>query len=58
VGGETYEEFRRISEKSFLEKRLKANRWNISKTAQELGMQRGNLYIKMKKLGIEPEDRT
>jgi len=58
VGGETYEEFRRISEKSFLEKRLKANKWNISKTAQELGMQRGNLYIKMKKLGIEPEDRT
>jgi two-component system nitrogen regulation response regulator NtrX len=57
VGGETYEEFRRISEKNFLEQRLKANKWNISKTAAELGMQRGNLYIKMKKLGIEAEGR-
>jgi len=58
VGGETYEEFRRISEKSFITRCLNANKWNISKTAQELGMQRGNLYIKMKKLGIEPKDRA
>ncbi|HVP56593.1 MAG TPA: sigma-54 dependent transcriptional regulator [bacterium] len=58
AGTETYEEFRRISEKRFLTARLRANKWNISKTAQELGMQRGNLYIKMKKLGIEPDERT
>jgi len=58
AGTETYEEFRRISEKRFLTTRLRANKWNISKTAQELGMQRGNLYIKMKKLGIEPDERT
>jgi two-component system nitrogen regulation response regulator NtrX len=57
VGGETYEEFRRISERSFLESRLKANNWNISKTAQELKMQRSNLYKKLQKLGIPPRDK-
>ncbi len=58
VGGETYDDFRQISEKIFFEKRLRANNWNISKTAQELGMQRSNLYKKMQKLGIVPPDKS
>jgi two-component system nitrogen regulation response regulator NtrX len=48
----TYDEFRQVSEKRFFEARLAANNWNISKTAEELGMQRSNLYKKMQKLGI------
>jgi two-component system nitrogen regulation response regulator NtrX len=54
---ETYEEFKGISEKCFLEKKLADNRWNISKTAKALDMQRSNLYKKMQKLGITPPDK-
>jgi two-component system nitrogen regulation response regulator NtrX len=49
----TYEEFKGISEKAFLERKLGENNWNISKTAKILGMQRSNLYKKMQKLGID-----
>jgi two-component system nitrogen regulation response regulator NtrX len=51
---ETYEEFKGISEKAFLERKLGENNWNIAKTAKLLGIQRSNLYKKMQKLGIEP----
>lgn len=57
LGAPTYEEFRRASEKAFLEKHLKENRWNISRTAERLGMQRSSLYKKMSSLGINPPDR-
>jgi two-component system nitrogen regulation response regulator NtrX len=57
-GAETYDQFRRSSEKIFFEQRLAANNWNISKTAEELGMQRSNLYKKMEKLGITPKDKS
>jgi two-component system nitrogen regulation response regulator NtrX len=55
---ETYDQFRRGSEKSFFERRLAANNWNISRTAEELGMQRSNLYKKMEKLGIAPREKA
>jgi two-component system nitrogen regulation response regulator NtrX len=53
----TYEEFRSVSEKAFLEKKLAENKWNIALTARTLGMQRSNLYKKMQKLGIKPRDK-
>jgi two-component system nitrogen regulation response regulator NtrX len=49
---ETYEEFKSVSEKRFLETRLTENNWNIALTARKLGMQRSNLYKKMQKLDI------
>jgi two-component system nitrogen regulation response regulator NtrX len=55
---ETYEEFKGLSEKRFLESKLAENKWNISKTAKLLGMQRSNLYKKMQKLGITPPDKA
>ena len=51
----TYDAFKQASEKRFFEARLAANDWNISKTADELGMQRSNLYKKMQKLGISKQ---
>lgn len=48
----TLDEFRRATERAFLETRLKANQWNISKTAQELDITRSQLYEKMDKLGL------
>jgi two-component system nitrogen regulation response regulator NtrX len=49
----TYEEFKAVSDRAFLERKLGENNWNVSKTAKLLGMQRSNLYKKMQKLGIE-----
>lgn len=56
IDAPTYEEFKRLSEKSFLERKLEENKWNISKTAQNLNMQRSNLYKKMQKLDIRSPD--
>ena len=57
LGSPTYDEFRRTSEKAFLERHLEANRWNISRTAEQLGMQRSSLYKKMGSLGINPPEK-
>jgi len=57
VEASTYEEFKGLSEKAFLERKLAENRWNISKTAKQLDMQRSNLYKKMQKLGISSPEK-
>ena len=57
IDASTYDEFKSLSEKAFFERKLEQNRWNISKTAQQLHMQRSNLYKKMQKLGIKPPDK-
>lgn len=41
-----------LTEKKILEKELKKNRYNISKTAEALGIKRQNLQYRMKKCGI------
>jgi two-component system nitrogen regulation response regulator NtrX len=56
-GTETYEEFKATSERNFIVRRLEANNFNISKTAEDLGIQRSNLYKKIQKLGIEPREK-
>ena len=58
LGAGTYDEFRKVSEKAFLEKHLEANRYNISRTAEQLGMQRSSLYKKMSSLGINPPEKN
>jgi two-component system nitrogen regulation response regulator NtrX len=50
---ETYLAFKEAAEKSFFEKKLRLNAYNVSKTARKLGMQRSNLYKKLEKYGIE-----
>lgn len=44
-------------EKDFIIKTLKDNDWNVSKTAQVLGIERSHLHKKMKGFGIEGETR-
>lgn len=39
-------------ERSFIERALERNDWNVSKTAVDIGMQRTNLHALMKKYGI------
>jgi DNA-binding NtrC family response regulator len=46
-------EFQDLTEKIFIERKLKENNWNISKTAEALNIQRSHLYTKIKQYGIE-----
>ncbi len=52
----SFQEFKEKAERVFILKQLKANDWNISKTAEILDIQRSHLYNKMKKYGIEKEE--
>jgi two-component system nitrogen regulation response regulator NtrX len=54
----TLRDFQDLSEKIFIEKKLRENGWNISKTAELLDMQRSHLYTKMKQLNIENPDKA
>lgn len=49
----TYYEARRTFERTFLIEQLNRHGWNISKTAQAIGIERAHLYKIMKRLGIE-----
>jgi transcriptional regulator of acetoin/glycerol metabolism len=50
-----FQKFKENSEKAFILKQLQVNNWNISKTADMLGIQRSHLYNKLKKYGIEKD---
>ncbi len=52
----SFQEFKEKAERAFILKQLKANDWNISKTAEILDIQRSHLYNKMKKYEIEKEE--
>lgn len=49
----SFQDFKEKAERAFILKQLEANAWNISKTADILGIQRSHLYAKMKKYDIE-----
>ncbi|MDI6865841.1 sigma-54-dependent transcriptional regulator [Thermodesulfovibrio yellowstonii] len=48
----TLREARDAFERDFILKKLKENNWNMTKTAEIIGMERSNLYKKIKSLGI------
>jgi DNA-binding NtrC family response regulator len=50
---QSYQEFRDITEREFLMKKLRENNGNVSRTARQLGMQRSNLYKKLEKYRID-----
>jgi two-component system nitrogen regulation response regulator NtrX len=49
----TLRDAREKFEKDFILKKLQENNWNVSKTAEELEIERSNLHRKIKALGIE-----
>jgi len=51
-----FSEFRDMAEKMFIETKLVQFDWNISKTAEEIGIQRSHLYNKMGKYDISRSD--
>lgn len=48
-----FQDFKEQAERIFLIKRLEKNDWNISRTAEEIGIQRSHIYNKMNKYNIE-----
>ncbi len=50
---DTLFEFRDHAEKLFIERKLNENDWNVSATAELIGIQRSHLYNKLKELDIE-----
>jgi DNA-binding NtrC family response regulator len=50
---EDFQEFKENAEKHFLEFQLKKHQWNISHTAEHIGIQRSHLYNKINKYNIE-----
>jgi two-component system nitrogen regulation response regulator NtrX len=51
----TLQEARAAYERDFITRKLEENRGNVSRTAQDLGLERSHLYRKMKSLGITPQ---
>ena len=51
----TLKEFKEVSERAFLIAKLRENDWNISQTAQVIGIPRSNLYKKLEQYSISQE---
>jgi DNA-binding NtrC family response regulator len=51
----TFEEFKDLAERAYLERALERNGWNIQRTARAVVMQRSNLYKKIEKYGLNRE---
>jgi DNA-binding NtrC family response regulator len=51
-----FQDFRDRAEKMFIEHKLEQFDWNISRTAEAIGIQRSHLYNKMSKYDIQRDD--
>jgi two-component system, NtrC family, nitrogen regulation response regulator NtrX len=51
---ESLQEARSAYEREFVLRKLEESRWNMTKAAQSLGLERSHLYRKMRSLGIAP----
>ncbi len=52
---DSYRDAKELFEKQFLLEKLEKNSWNISRTAEEIGLERSNLHRKIKSYGIDQE---
>ena len=51
----TFQEFKERAEAVFIKKQLEIHKWNITKTAEAMEIQRSHLYTKMKRYGLAKE---
>ncbi|MEZ5331362.1 MAG: sigma-54 dependent transcriptional regulator [Thermoanaerobaculia bacterium] len=56
TAAQTLKEFRAVSERLFLLRKLEDNDWNVTATAKAIETPRSNLYKKMEQYGISRED--
>ncbi|MEZ4387623.1 MAG: sigma-54 dependent transcriptional regulator [Candidatus Krumholzibacteriia bacterium] len=52
---EDFQEFKSRAEAAFLQQKLREQRYNVSRTAEVLGMQRSNLYKKISRYGLQTQ---
>jgi two-component system nitrogen regulation response regulator NtrX len=50
------QDVREAAEREYIQKKLEEARGNVSRTAELLGLERSNLYRKMRSLGIAPRE--
>ncbi len=51
-----FQDFKDHIEMEFIRFKLQKNNWNVSKTAEEIDIQRSHLYSKIEKFGLKRED--
>jgi two-component system, NtrC family, nitrogen regulation response regulator NtrX len=51
----TFDEFKQVAERAYLEAKLKEHDWNVSETARRLAMPRSNLYKKIERYRLARE---
>ena len=52
----TFQEFKERAEAAFIKKQLEIHKWNVTKTAETMEIQRSHLYTKMKRYGLAKEE--
>ena len=55
-GTGSLQEVREAAEREYIQKKLEEANGNVTRTAELLGLERSNLYRKMKTLGIAPKE--
>jgi len=51
----TFQDFKERAEAAFIKKQLELHKWNVTKTAEAMDIQRSHLYTKMKRYGLAKE---
>ena len=51
----TFQEFKERAEAAFIKRQLEIHKWNITKAAEAMDIQRSHLYTKMKRYGLMKE---
>jgi len=51
----TFQEFKERAEAVYIKKQLEIHKWNVTKTAEAMDIQRSHLYTKMKRYGLAKE---
>lgn len=52
----TFQDYKDYAEKEFIKFKLDKNAWNVSKTAEDIDIQRSHLYSKIEKFGLKRVD--
>jgi DNA-binding NtrC family response regulator len=50
---DSFQDYKDHAEKEFIKYKLEKNNWNVSKTADDLDIQRSHLYSKIEKFGLK-----
>jgi two-component system, NtrC family, nitrogen regulation response regulator NtrX len=50
---ETFQDYKEHAEMEFIKYKLEKNNWNVSKTAEDIDIQRSHLYSKIEKFGLK-----